>query len=447
MASISYWFLSPSVILAMLGKWKGSDRTRATPAFDWTSATVDVVIPARNEGASIALCLRSLFEQDFSTRKVIVVDDASTDGTAEQVRGFRERTGKDIELVVRTRTAGKTAALREQSRSSDADALLVLDADTVLVDRSYLGRAVEELFRNAGVASVCGEVMPLTRRRRRLLGSSEPKRLSRLGAILEWLTVIYRAALYVFLQRVLYDGHAKLVGSRLNPIGCAVLYRTERLRACFDFAEPRIGDNLSNSEDIFIGHFFTWKGYRNVQVTGVRCESIEPPAHRLPRQLYLWSSSFVQTLYYFKDLPLSPFKKVKNAVAGMFSSRQPQAPGADRRRIREQYRQPWGEGHTRRQGRPAGWLDLVSMLEKISYPLILVYLAVFHQRAALFTIGLEAVLASAAVLWAADAGQRLTSAGMMLAATPIRVFSLAVDLVAVGRCLVDVATGNRNWRK
>src|SRR5712692_404060 len=157
MASISYWFLSPSVILALLGKLRGADRTRPTPAFDWTAATVDVVIPARNEAASVALCLRSVFEQDFPIRKVIVVDDASTDNTAEEVRRFREQTGKQIEIVVRERAAGKTAALREQSRASDADALLALDADTVLLDRSYLARCVEELFRNAGVASVCGE--------------------------------------------------------------------------------------------------------------------------------------------------------------------------------------------------------------------------------------------------------------------------------------------------
>ena len=48
MASLSYWFLSPSVILALLGKLRGYDRTKPTPAFDWHSATLDVVIPAKN---------------------------------------------------------------------------------------------------------------------------------------------------------------------------------------------------------------------------------------------------------------------------------------------------------------------------------------------------------------------------------------------------------------
>lgn len=461
MASISYWFLSPSLILAILGKLKGGDRTRPTPDFDWRSAAVDVVIPAKNEEASVAICLASLFEQDFPARKITVVDDASDDKTSEVVRRFREASGKSIELLVHRESTGKTATIREQCRASDANALLVLDADTVLVDRNYLARCVEELFKNAGVASVCGEVTPLTRRRRRDLArsSSMPRLLqaelapasgrnpSRLQALLESLTVIYRSALYVFLQRILYDGHMKMFGSRLNPIGCAVVYRTGRLRECFDYAEPRMGDNLSNSEDVFIGHFFTWKGWRNVQVNGVRCESMEPTVVRLPKQLYLWSSSFLQAMHYFKDLPLSPWKQLKNAVVAPFSpSRKPDA-GAERRRIQEQYRQPWGEAYTRRSGRPVGWADLVSMFEKVSYPLLLLYFAIFNQEAALITIGLEALLCTVAVFAVADAGTRWKSAGMMLAATPVRLFSLGVDLFAVLRHLLDLATGNRRWRK
>ena len=54
----------------------------------------------------------------------------------------------------------------------------------------------------------------------------------------------------------------------------------------------------------------------------MRCESIEPGIERLPRQLYLWSSSFLQALYYFSELPLSPFKQIKNWAAGLFSKRQ-----------------------------------------------------------------------------------------------------------------------------
>jgi glycosyltransferase involved in cell wall biosynthesis len=461
MAAISYWFLSPSVILALLGKLKGWDRTRATPTFDWKTATIDVVIPAKNEESSIALCLASLFEQDFRIRGVTVVDDASTDRTAEVVRRFMELSGRNVNLIVRTKSQGKTPGVREQCEISNADAFLVLDADTVLVQKNYVSRLLENLFKGAGVASACGEVSPLTRSRRRALIMANPV-LTRLQSdlgltpfvlsgcvrLLEFLTVIYRTSLYLFLQRILYDGHMKMYGSRLNPIGCAVVYRTQRLRECFAYAGPQMGDNLTNSEDVFIGHFFAWKGWRNIQLADVKCESIEPSIERLPRQLYLWSSSFLQALYYFRELPLSPFKEINNWAAGLFSKRRGISnEGARRRRIQEQYRAPWGETYTRQFGRSVGWVDLISLAEKVTYPFLLLYFALFNREVFWISVGLEVILATTGVFVVADAGSRWKSAGMMLAATPIRILSLGVDLVVALRYLYDLGTGNRNWRK
>jgi glycosyltransferase involved in cell wall biosynthesis len=462
MASVSYWFLSPSLVLALLGKLKGWDRTKPTPAFDWKTATLDVVIPARNEESSIALCLDSLFDQDFRLRRVTVIDDASTDRTAQVVRRYMELSGHDLQLEIRRDSIGKTPAVREQCEKSNADAILVLDADTVLTDRNYVSHLMESLFQNAGVASACGEVMPFTRSRRRSitrassvlgaieseLGAQPERQPRRPPALLEFLTVMYRKTLYVFLQRILYDGHMKMFGSRLNPIGCAVAYRTQRLRECFAFARPQMGDNLSNSEDIFIGHFFVWMGWRNVQVASVRCESIEPTVVRLPKQMYLWSSSFFQAMYYFNALPLSPFTQGKNWVAGWFSGKGKNASAKNHgRRIQEQYREPWGQDFTRRSGRRMGWVDLLALLEKVSYPVILLYFAMFHHALFWITIAVESTLATTGVLAVADSGTRWKSAGMMLAATPIRVLSVGVDLVAALKYLWDLATGNRNWKK
>ena len=456
MASITPLVFSPTVLLALLGKLRGGDRTRPTPNFGWKDSVVDVVVPAKNEEQLIALCLTSILEQDYVIRKITVIDDGSTDGTAEVVRRFEKLSGRSIDLVVRQKSIGKTPSIREVCRQSDADAIVVVDADTVLSDRNYVSRVIEELFRNPGVASACGEVTPLGRRRTRALFlvdqhlrtlASEfdldiTKRRTAMRALLEGMTYIYRSALYLFLQRFLYDGHVKLFGSRLNPIGCAVAYRTARLRDCFDYAQPRMGDNLSFSEDIFIGHFFAWKGWRNAQVDGVRCESLEPALTRLPKQLYLWSSSFLQTLYYFKDLPLSMFKQMKR----LFQPRRKPAAG-DRREVREQYRAPWGEAHTRRFGRPMGLLDTCALLEKVCYPVALLYMAIFSPEAALITIGAESLMATASVFAVARNGERVRSAAMMFAATPIRVLSLGVDFVSVLKYGLDLATGNRNWRK
>src|ERR1700688_3287687 len=101
MASISYWFLSPSLILAMIGKLRGWERNESTPAIDWRSVVVDVVLPARNEEKLITLALSSLARQDFPYRHVIVVDDGSTDRTSGVVERYRELTGREIRIVRR----------------------------------------------------------------------------------------------------------------------------------------------------------------------------------------------------------------------------------------------------------------------------------------------------------------------------------------------------------
>src|SRR5690242_2435531 len=164
MAAVSYWLISPSFMLAIAGKLRGGDRVVPTPVRDWRMAKVDVIVPARNEEGKIALALDSLLRQDFPVRKIIVVDDASTDRTPDIVRRFGALAGRDIILVRREKPIGKTPGVREVCETSDADVVFVLDGDTVLLDVDYISRTVEELFRNASVASVCGEVMPLRER-------------------------------------------------------------------------------------------------------------------------------------------------------------------------------------------------------------------------------------------------------------------------------------------
>jgi len=444
--------------MAVLGKVRGWDRTVSTPAVDWRKVTVDVIVPAKNEETSIALALSSVARQDFPVREIAVFDDGSTDRTNAIARRYSELTGHPIKIVTRKESIGKTPALREYSRDTDADAIVIVDADTVLVSPNYISRLIEELFKNAGVAASSGEVMPLTRSRKMLCASSDPNlrtiesefhlppvaRQSWWSRLLVGLTILYRAPMYVLLQRTMYDGTLKLFGAQLNPVGCAVAYRTDRLRECFDYAQPRIGDNLTMSEDIYIGHFFNWKGWRNMQVIGVRCESTEPPITRLPRQLFLWSSGFLQSTYYFRDLPLSPLRHLKR-----FLFRKSGRPPGEKfeRRIREQYRAAWGEEITRKEGRPVGWLELTCLMEKLSYPLVLAYLAVFDLEVFLLTLAAETVLCMGLVLATADAGTRVKYAAMLIPATPIRLMSMCVDMFAVTRCLVDIAAGNRRWKK
>src|SRR4030095_15499525 len=121
-------------------------------------------------------------------------------------------------------------------------------------------------------------------------------------------TNVYRDVVYAFLQCFVYRGQMAMYGTTANPVGCAVAYRRRYLVALFDHIDPILGDDLTNSENIFIGFAMLNEGYRNAQVLEAKAQTVEPEIHRLHRQVYLWSSSFLQACYYFDALLCTPLK-------------------------------------------------------------------------------------------------------------------------------------------
>lgn len=214
-----------------------------------------------------------------------------------------------LTVIRHHKSIGKTIALKSQARELDSDVLVILDADTVLESENYIARLVEELYQGVGVASVCGTVRPLYWRDRRRLENADPVQrawkesglpparagMSAMQIFETGITNTYRDVLYMFLQRLIYRGEMLSFGSIVNPVGCAVAYRRSYLARLFGEVEPRYGDDITNSEDIFIGFALLDRGYRNVQAGDIVARTVEPPIRRLPRQVYLWSSAFLQS--------------------------------------------------------------------------------------------------------------------------------------------------------
>ncbi len=88
---------------------------------------VSVIVPAFNEAANIAATVRSLISSDYPYLEVIVVDDGSTDGTAEIVRRMR----LPNVYVTTQRNAGKPAALNTGIQLARGELLVLADGDTV----------------------------------------------------------------------------------------------------------------------------------------------------------------------------------------------------------------------------------------------------------------------------------------------------------------------------
>jgi glycosyltransferase involved in cell wall biosynthesis len=111
-----------------------------------TAPVVSVVIPARNEEASLGTCLQSLIAQTGVDFEIIVVDDNSTDRTREIAASFPKV--KVIEAApLPSGWTGKNNAVATGARQARGQWLLFTDADTVH-ELGSLARALSEAQQN-----------------------------------------------------------------------------------------------------------------------------------------------------------------------------------------------------------------------------------------------------------------------------------------------------------
>ncbi len=88
---------------------------------------VDVVVTNHNYGRFLAEAIESACSQTHPEVRVVVVDDGSTDGSRELLRGFEDR----VEVVLKEQ-GGQASALNAGLERCRGEVLLVLDADDVL---------------------------------------------------------------------------------------------------------------------------------------------------------------------------------------------------------------------------------------------------------------------------------------------------------------------------
>ncbi len=457
MAAAPYLIISPLTFMSMIGLIRGNRELPDPNVKLIQRTTVDVVIPAHNEGRTIALALASLVQQTKRPRKVFVVDDASTDDTVEVVKAFTSLNALDIVLIERKENRGKTPSLKQIAKFSDAEVLFVLDGDTVLVSDDYLEKVVFELIRVPNHASACGFVRPL-RTNDRLQAAARPimqKLLEKrpetkvthddtpLSRFSRGITNYYRDVLYYFVQNIIYLGELALFGTLVNPLGCAVAYRREYLMDLFRETEYTLGDNLTSSEDIYIGFGFIDRGYHNVQVLDVSVHSNEPEAHKLPKQLYLWSSAWLQSSYYFPELLTSPFKALRRRRARKELNRD-----IFQDDVYIPYQEPLGRLYAKESGRPIGWAVFFALFEKVTYPIIMMLFIIAGWFDILgYTILFESILYVILIgIFGREQKLMYMWKGVMI--TPIRYLSIFTDIFTVGKFFADLTKpGGRAWRK
>lgn len=228
---------------------------------------VSVLVPAYNEEVGIEQAVRSLVASDYPELEVLVIDDGSTDRTAEIVEGL------DLPGVrlVRQTNGGKAAALRNGTRQARHDVLVMLDGDTVFEPATI--RHLVQPLRDPRVGAVSGNV----------------KVGNRGGLLGRWQHMEYVAGFN--LDRRLLD----LLHCITTVPGAAGAFRRQAVEAAGGMST----DTLAEDTDVTMG--ILRAGYRVVHEERARAWTEAPSSwNDLWKQRYRWAYGTLQVIWKHK---------------------------------------------------------------------------------------------------------------------------------------------------
>jgi glycosyltransferase involved in cell wall biosynthesis len=122
---------------------------------------VSVVIAVHNDAPLVGAAIESVALSDFTDYELVIVDDASTDGSGKQIRGALARAPwVPAKLITRSHEGGCARARNLGAEAAAGELLLVLDADDAVYPHA-LGRLVEAMDDTSTAAFAYGIIEQL----------------------------------------------------------------------------------------------------------------------------------------------------------------------------------------------------------------------------------------------------------------------------------------------
>lgn len=185
---------------------------------------ITVLIPARNEEATIQRCIESVLNQSRQANQIIVVDDASTDNTLKILKKY---TKKALILSLNASTGHKSHAQEYGMRYVKGGIVITTDADTVL-HPDFVKNIVKK-FDDKNVIACAGQVKSMNHN----------------------ILTACRQIEYTIGQEI-----HKLAQTHINALfvipGCAAAFRTKEFKKHIEFDHDTLTEDLD----------FTYKHHR-----------------------------------------------------------------------------------------------------------------------------------------------------------------------------------------
>jgi len=118
---------------------------------------VSVTIVTFNSGRFIKRCLESVLDQRYPNKEVIVIDNASTDGTIDILEQFESR----CQIVYNEENVGFAAAQNQAIGLAAGDWVLTLNPDVLLLP-NFIQALVDAGSFDQNIGTVCGKLLTMS---------------------------------------------------------------------------------------------------------------------------------------------------------------------------------------------------------------------------------------------------------------------------------------------
>ncbi|MFZ0934091.1 MAG: glycosyltransferase family 2 protein [Bryobacteraceae bacterium] len=118
---------------------------------------VSVTIVTYNSGRFIKRCLESVLSQRYRLKEVIVIDNASTDGTIDILEQFEDR----CQIHYNEENAGFAAAQNQAIRMAGGDWVLTVNPDVLLLP-NFIQALVDAGQFDTKIGAVCGKLLTMS---------------------------------------------------------------------------------------------------------------------------------------------------------------------------------------------------------------------------------------------------------------------------------------------
>ena len=115
---------------------------------------VSITIVTWNSDSCLRECLASVLRQDYPEIEVVVLDNASSDGTSEILREFEPR----IRVIYKEQNLGFAAGQNEAMRAARGDWALCLNPD-VLLPKDFVSNLIAAGRAHPEAGAVCGKLL------------------------------------------------------------------------------------------------------------------------------------------------------------------------------------------------------------------------------------------------------------------------------------------------